>query len=743
MSNVDPITLEVLRHRLWMINDEQGRVGAQLSGSPVVYEAKDFNSALQTPSGDSLFIGVYTTRLSLCLDTVTKVILERFSADPGFEDGDAFITNDPWAGAAHMNDVLMVAPIFWEGRLVAWTGLAMHEVDVGGPNPGSFTVGSRDIFGEGPLIPPVKVVERGKFRPDIEAWATRNSRTPDLNRLNLRARWAAISRTRQRIREVIQEYGEETFLAVQERLLELTLGAFKRRLRSLPDGTWTEEGFLDHDGNTNTLYRIRLAMTKAGDRLVFDFRGTSPQAPGSVNCTRVGLESGVISAVLPLLCYDMAWSPAGIRGAMEFVSESGTINNAEHPAGASMATVAATYATQHVAFSAISKMLACSDLQQEAQANWSPAWQGATINGTRSDGSRFTGVLLDQAGGSGATAWSDGIDTGGLPGSPSQGIANVETTERLFPLLYVYRKQSLDTGGPGRLRGGVGSESLIVPHKARGEIDLTVLTHGASQPEARGLYGGYPSSIQVRLIVRDARVSAAMQASDIPGGLDEVTRGTVEPLAAKSRTMLRPDDALLFVCAGGGGYGDPLQRDAVRVARDVRRRLVSSATADAVYGVRLSAEGQPDAAATERRRAEIRDRRLNEGKPPAAPAPGDSAAGVLSTRPGVLIGDALVADWTDLGWRFHCQRCQADFGVVDEPKSAARTREVPIPLLSDWNRFGLVDEIVVREFSCPSCAHLVAVEVRRRNDPPLPDTLLARAAELPTPARPEPALSHA
>ncbi len=373
VTELDPITLEVLRHRLWMINDEQGRVTSQVSGSPVVYEAKDFNTSLLTPDGDSLFVGIYTTRLSLCLNFAVKAVIERLGESVGINDGDAFVTNDPWAGAAHMNDILMVAPIFSGETLVCWTGLAMHEVDVGGPNPGSFTVGTPDVFGEGPLIPPVKMVERGKIRDDIEAWVIRNSRTSTLNGLNMRARIAAINRTRMRIREVIKEYGLAIFMEVQDRVMALVGESFARRLRMLPDGTWKADGILDHDGNDNILYRIRLAMTKTDDRLTFDFTGTDGQAPGAINCTRVGLESGVVSAILPMLCYDIPWSPGGLMPHIDFVSEEGAINNARHPAAVSMATVAATFATQHVAAAAIARMLACSELGDEAQANWTAA----------------------------------------------------------------------------------------------------------------------------------------------------------------------------------------------------------------------------------------------------------------------------------------------------------------------------------------------------------------------------------
>ena len=371
---LDPITLEVLRNRLAMINDEQGRVASQLSGSPVVYEAKDFNSALLTPEGEGLFVGVYMTRLSLCLNGFAKTVIGEFKENPGYEEGDAYVTNDPWAGAAHMNDFLMIAPIFHDETLVCWTGLAMHEVDVSGPNPGSFTVGTPDVFGEAPLIPPVKLVERGSIRKDIEALLIRNSRTSRLNGLNMRARIAAINRTRQRIKEVIAEYGLDTVMAAQRGILDLAQASFARRLRSLPEGTWKSEGFLDHDGNQNRLYRICLAVTKSGERLRFDFTGTDAQARGAINCARTGLESGILSAVLPMLCYDIPWTTGGIMPMIDIVSEEGTINNARHPAAVSMATVSGIFATSHVTSGTIAKMLACSALHDEIQANWAPAW---------------------------------------------------------------------------------------------------------------------------------------------------------------------------------------------------------------------------------------------------------------------------------------------------------------------------------------------------------------------------------
>jgi N-methylhydantoinase B len=732
-TTLDPITFEVLRHRLWMINDEQGRVAAQVSGSPAVYEAKDFNTSLLTPEGESLYVGIYTTRLSLCLNFAVKSVIARLKDDVGIEDGDAFVTNDPWAGAAHMNDILMVAPIFWQGRLVCWTGLAMHETDVGGPNPGSFTVGTPDVFGEAPLIPPMKMVERGKIRTDLENWVIRNSRTSRVNGLNLRARVAAINRTRERVRELLEEHGVDVFMEAQRRILELARESLSRRLRSLPDGTWTAEGFLDHDGNENRLYRIRLKMTKRDDRLKFDFRGTDGQARGSINATRVGLESGTVSAILPMLCYDMPWSPGGIMPLIEFFSEEGTINNARHPAGVSMATVSATFATSQIASQAIGKMLACSSLgPTEAQANWSPAWQGTTMAGRHEGGTPFTAVLLDQGGGGGGRAWRDGPDTGGLAGVPAMGIANVETYEKEYPVLYVYRRQAVDTGGPGLHRGGVGTELMIVPHRNEGPIDLTVLTHGASQPEGQGLYGGYPSSVQVRLHLKDTDLRAKFAERVVPMAAEEVGCRESGTLAAKQRTRINPTDAVVMTMAGGGGFGDPLLREPDRVLRDVEQGVCSEAVAREIYGVAFVSASNGgravDAATTEALRRDIRKSRLDEARRPARDAA--TRASPVRGRPAPIgqIGAALDVIAGDGGGLLACHCCGHVVGsAADDPKRGAAVREVPMERLSSWNRYGLVNEISVREYACPSCAHLFAVEVRKKDDPTLYDTELSPA----------------
>ena len=730
---IDPVTLEILRHRLEIINEEQGLVAIHTSGSPIVYEAYDLNSSLLTPEGDALFVGAYVTRLSLSIHVAAHYILDRLRDNPGIADGDMFYTNDPWAGAIHMNDSLMVAPIFWEGRIVAWSGISMHEIDVGGPVPGGYGIGARDIFGESPLIPPVKLVERGLLRRDIEAWILRNTRTPELNALNIRARMAALYRARDRIHDIAREYGVETLLEAQREILAQARRTFARRLLELPDGTWRENGFLDHDGIRNRMYRFRLAMTKKADRLILDYRGCGPQAPAMVNCTRNGLEGGVMSAVLPTLCYDMPWSPGAIAPHIEILSKEGTIVHAQYPAGAGMGATGAVYVAGHLACATIAKMFACSDrYRSEAQANWGPSWKGEVVAGHRGNGQYFTANFLDQASGGGARTYKDGVDSGGLYGSPRLAIANVEAYERLYPVLYLFRRHCPDTAGPGQWRGGVGTEIMLAPHKTRGPLELVMLGHGATHPEAKGICGGFPSTVQPTLVLRHANLAEVFRKGQVPSRADDLQSRRVDQLKSKHRTRLAPDDVLVSVNSGGGGYGDPLERNPALVQRDVAMGFCSREMARKIYGVVLDLDTDHGIPAlkkeeTDALRTSLREARLATGKP------ADPAAFLAAQKerpPDVQNGDRLfsIGDAVEaVGFRdrafFRCARCLALLGEArGDPKRYGLVLELPIEEASPWNRFALAHNVVLREFCCPRCGTLFGVQVSKRGDPLLFDT---------------------
>lgn len=724
---VDLVTFEVLRHRLWEINDEMGHIAARISGSPAVYESGDFNTAILTPDGRGLFVGVYVIRQAAALDLVVQSVLARFQDRGGIHDGDIFMTNDPWAGALHQMDVAVVAPVFWQGEIVAWTGITMHEIDVGGPQPGTWTVGARDVYQECPLIPPVRIVERGELNYDVEELYLRNSRTPGINGLNLRAKIASQIKTRERIHEIIRTYGKETFLAVQAQIIDHVRTTVRQRLQALPDGTWYATAFLDHDGHSNEIYELKLAMTKRGDRLVFDFRGTSPQAPGPINCTWSGLVGGVLQIFFPLLCYDTPWSHAAAMDCIEIISDEGTINNATFPAAVSMATVNACQLTGNLVVQTISKMYGCSDTyRRELIAIGYPGINAAVLSGTNRDGRPFAALLTDPVGGGGARSFRDGIDTAGTLISPSYAIPNAERVESLYPVLIVYRKERQDTSGAGKYRGGAGLEFLLAPHDSPAPINAVLFSNGCSQPEAKGLFGGFPGSIERQIVLRGANLRQCFAAGKIPTDWAELAYEELTVGEAKGIVRLGPDDLFLNFCSGGGGYGDPLEREPARVLADLHRGLCSRDQASNVYGVVVTPDLQRvDEPATVARREAIRRQRLARARRVAASAP--SASPTPDGERVLLVGEVLEVVRSAAGYRFRCARCGSGLGPAEgDPRAAAAVVDERPEALSPLNRFGLPEAFVVRLFCCPGCGSCYSVDVQRRSDPTIPPEMHLR-----------------
>lgn len=618
-SEIDPITYEVIRNRLWAINDEQAMTAAKISGTPLIYEAFDFNSGILDAAGKGVFAGVYVVYHTTGLDLAVDGVLNTFGSRGEIHEGDMFVTNDPWVGAIHPSDVVVISPVHHGGEIVAWTSIVMHDPDVGGPVPGSFAVGATEVFGECPIFPPMRLMERGRYCQEVEDMLLRNSRTPALNALNMRARVACQSVARARLGEVIARYGVGALKQVFERIQREVDTVVARRLEEIPDGTWIDHSYLDHDGNDPIAYEARLALTKKGSKLTFDFTGTSPQAPGMINGTVSALRGGVMAAVLPMLCYDVPWATGGLRDIVEIVAQPGTLNNASHPAGVTGGSTFGEAVTENLVSACVAKMLACSErYRDELMATWYPYANVQVIAGKDQFDREMAAVLLDcAAGGAGARSFADGIDCGGWLEAVSIAMPNVESNERHYPVLEVYRRRRADTSGHGRFRGGVGMEVMLVPHDSPAPLEDIVLGAGKSQPEAPGVFGGLPACVQANLILRESDVRAQLAAGAVPMGLDEVEREAVDKLEAIDRTILGERDAHLAWYSGGGSYGDPLERDPEAVLRDVRDGLCSPGTARDIYAVVLL-DGQVDEAATAKARDDARGARLADARPVSA-----------------------------------------------------------------------------------------------------------------------------
>jgi N-methylhydantoinase B len=723
LAGLDPITFEVIRHRLWAINDDQGRMAARLSGSFIVFESFDFNAALITADGRGLYCGVYILQHGATIDEFVRLILAEWPAEE-IREGDMFFTNDPWWGALHANDGILAMPVFWQGQLVAWSGIVMHDDDVGSPVPGSFVSGATDRFGEAPLFPGIKMVENFEPLIDVERAYLRNSRVPEHNALNMRARVAALRTTHQRICEVIDQYGLSAFLAAQDGIIEYVERVVRSRLREIPDGEWYAGGYHDHDGNENNIYPLCCRIKKRGDSLTFDLTGTAPQAIGAINCARPAMEGSIVGVVLTFLCYDVPWAVGAIRNIIEIVSEPGTLNNAVSPAAASMASMMATLSTQDVAAHAFAKMLLSSQrYRAEAQANWTPGINGSLLIAPRSQHEPAVGAIVDfVSGGGGARTFADGVDSGGIFHSTATHGTNAETVESRVPVLQIFRRELADSGGAGRFRGGVAVECATVPHKLPiRPAGLNTVASGVSVPAGRGLAGGAPGSAAATVVLRGSNIREMFASGRMPRSADELAALAREQVPAKSFIAIDEDDVLVGRQPGGAGYGDPLRREPARTAADVSEGLVSRACAESVYGVVLASDGGVDATATNAARAHLLAERLEQSRPLTQAPQADTVDVADIVHP---VADTVEAVAHGGARSLRCTVCHHRFCSYEQDhKRHALMREIPLTALSPHNRLCL-DRFVAREYCCPGCGTQLAMDIQDRAEPAIDESVL-------------------
>jgi N-methylhydantoinase B len=719
---LDPAVFEIVRHRLWYINDEGALTISRLSGSPVATEVFDMNAGLMTATGDLVYIDNFICAQATTLSSLVRHLIERYGDNPGFAPGDVFLCNDPYVSVCHQNCVQVVAPIFDGEELIAWAGASLHAIDVGGPTAGQVQLDAADIHGEQPLIGPIKIVEAGRIRADVEHTYLNNSRLPELLGLDLRAKIAAVDVIRRRLLDTCREFGTETVLAAMQDIIDYTEVRMRARLEELPDGVWRHRGYIEFGDD---IYDCHVTLRKERNHLSFDFTETAKQAPAVINCAYPGLVGGVLAATMVYLCWDIPWSPAGVSRVLSIESRPGTVCHASRPAGVSKSTTTAIWEVRNLASIVAGKMLAASSAHRErAMAGWQGVKSLEELFGYEADGSRFGGPMLDgMAGGGGAMPTRDGIDTGGHTSSLRATIANVESYELRYPILYLYRRQTPDSGGPGMFRGGAGISMIYTVHGVE-EIPTKIMhTFGIEQPESPGLGGGYPSCTNQFSILRGSDLEQRFAAGDLPQSLEELN-GDLVRYGAYASTSMRVGDVYAVVSQGGGGYGDPLERDPQLVADDVERLLVTSEWARRAWGVVLGPDGAVDAAATEPERARLRaERRRAAG----LDENGRQAEVWDAEREGVRLLESLFYDTRGDAPVYRC-RCGTELGPADVGyKDHAAQARFPVQRIGpDVNPAQIGGaRFELREFYCPGCTTLLEVEIARPADPILDDARLS------------------
>ncbi|GIL02483.1 MAG: hydantoinase B/oxoprolinase [Alphaproteobacteria bacterium] len=573
----DPVTLEILSHKFSSVTDEIGYTIKRIAHSLYIREAHDFTSALVTNDGR---VFAYPSRIGVSL-FVDQNCGSAIKAMPDVQPGDVIITNHPYLTegmASHLPDLHLLVPYFHEGQVICYGWLFAHFSDVGGRVPGSLSPSNADLFQEGLQIPPVKLYSGGEFVTDILAIINCNSRTPSSNTGDIRAMISAALVAQERISQIIARYGIDAFLQSQADLIQYSAQRSRDVLRRIPDGVYEAWDYMDDDLLSDIPLRLRLKMTVSDGLLELDFSGTDPQTPTSYNIPSCGRRSHWFTPRLMafILTHDRDIPRnSGLFEPISVVVPQGTVLNPEFPAAVGLRATAATR---------------LADVIQEALFRAAPDLVPAAPCGTAipivfsefDAATHRERILIVQwcDGGSGARRGMDGID--GRGGSNANMSNNpIETVEDSASVVIEDYALRSDSGGPGRWRGGVG-------------ITLTfrVLCDGArilARNSDRFRFAPWGAS--------GGRYSSYTRTVLNMGTTAEREVGKIDMLS------LNKGDRVTVMIPGGGGYGDPFERNPEATRDDVARGLVSVEGAARDYGV-VIVDGGIDFAATARRRAE-------------------------------------------------------------------------------------------------------------------------------------------
>lgn len=540
-STLDPITIDVVRHKLDGIANEMQATVLRSSFSVIVKEGMDASSSLFTLSGETISQGMsIPIHLSTLIPIVEKII-EVFPVET-MREGDLYTLNDPYHGGTHLPDIAVVMPCFFDGKPIALAAVLTHHQDVGGMSPGSLPTNATEIFQEGLRIPPLKLRDGGVFNDTLLAMIKLNTRLPDTIMGDLNAQIAACNVGAMRMQDLWRVYGEKTHEIIDE-LLDRSEFLTRKALSEIPEGSYNHVGYMDNDGvKLDERMRFETTVTIRDGSMHVDFTGTSPQVAGPFNCVPSGALAAACYAIRIFTGPDIPTNGGCFRPISMHIPE-GTVMNPLFPAPVNARSSA-------IMRSATTILGALRDtLPTRLSAD--PGSQSVIIafGGQRTDGSRFVMTDLLVAG-SGACHDMDGVDVIASDVGNSTNVP-VETIEPEFPIRILQYRLREGSGGAGRFRGGLGCireyEILKGPIRLshRGERVYCV---------AEGYDGGGSAPPHETEIVR----------SD----------GRREFVPSKLETILGTGDRMIVRTCGGGGWGPPEERDPARIREDLKNQKI-------------------------------------------------------------------------------------------------------------------------------------------------------------------------
>ena len=572
--DVDPTTLDIIESTLANTREEMDRVVETTAISPVIREQSDQFPLIADAKG-RMVMGQFGS----AIDT----IIENSPFDwDDLNDGDVIATNDPYmcAGAvSHTPDMLLLRPIFYDDDLVGFSSQWGNLMDVGGKTPGSMPVQARSIFEEGMRLPPVKLYKAGAFDDELLQTFAHNSRLPEHAEADIKALAAGTKAAENRVHELCDRFGKETYEEACDAILDRTRDGMIDLIREfVPEGErYTFEDYVDDDGMGNGPIKLHLEIYREGDTVYLDWEGTDAQVPGTVNFLLNEKMFKMFTGVFLIMAFDpLLTFNDGYYDLFEVNLPEGTVVQPEFPAplGNRLPLMARQFDVLQATFSKL-----IDGFSVAGSYGTSP---NLVYAGTDSEGNDFQ-MLEILYGGIPARPGADGLD--GHSWWPLFRTVPAEYQEAYYPLTIDEYSTRADTGGPGQFRGGHGITKVYTFE----EDGAITFQDDRAHTYPWGVDGGEHAMTSEKKLIR--------------------TDGTEEELPSKVENVaVSAGDKLVFSTAGGGGLGDPLERDPEIVATDVDRGLVSESAAETEYGVVID-DGEVDEDATAARRDELRESR--------------------------------------------------------------------------------------------------------------------------------------
>ncbi|MEP0236105.1 hydantoinase B/oxoprolinase family protein [Roseibium sp.] len=561
--SIDPITLSVIQSGLQQVCDEMDLSFSRAAFSPVIAEANDRSDGIYSAEDGSLIaqgaggLPVFVGTMQYSTRTLIEMIAAGTAAAP--KPGDIYIVNDPYLGGTHLMDVRFAMPFYRDGEIYCWLSNTGHWPDTGGAVPGGFSASATSVEQEGLRLPPVRLFKEGVLDTEIYSIICSNIRVSEQRIGDVKAQAAALLVGQERLNRILDRYGD---YVVSEAIAELRRRAsdqMRANIALIPDGTYTSTAYVDSDGVVDEPLEIRLAVTAREGELTFDFSGSSEPCMGPMNSVLATTLSSVYLAMRHIFP-DVPIS-AGAFEPLNVKTPEGTFLDAHYPRPVSGCAAEVSQRIAEAVFAALVEAL-------PDRVTAAPAGSSGNFALGGHDPERDRNFVMYQISGGGYGGNSDhdglvnGCSTIGISKAPP-----VEIMEQQFPVLYHRYALREGSGGAGKQRGGFGLDYEI--ELLRGHATASfVMDHGRFGPQgALGGEDGMPNSVVVWQGGKAIVPEHLSKAQDIP---------------------LKPGDRVRVGTPGGGGYGDPTERDPKLIAEDVRLGRYSAAQAAELFGVSSS-----------------------------------------------------------------------------------------------------------------------------------------------------------